>query len=60
MLLIEMLKDVMLFLTSFNLRNSNIMRNFASANQKKPRGNQATKQDPPKPLKLLCYGRENF
>ena len=46
MLLIEMLKDVMLFLTSFNLRNSNIMRNFASANQKKPRGNQATKQDP--------------
>ena len=46
MLLIEMLKDVMLFLTSFNLRNSNIMRNFASAKQKKPRGNQATKQDP--------------
>ena len=39
-------KNVMLFLTSFNLRNSNIMRNFASANQKKPRGNQATKQDP--------------
>ena len=41
-----MLKDVMLFLTSFNLRNSIIMRNFASAIQKKPRGNQATKQDP--------------
>ena len=37
----------MLFLTFFNLRNPNIMRNFASANQKKPRGNQTTKFDPP-------------
>lgn len=39
-------KGVILFLTFFNLRNSDIIRNFASANQKKPRGNQATKQDP--------------
>ena len=37
----------MLFLTSFNLHNPNIMRNFASQSDKESEGNQATTQDPP-------------
>lgn len=51
-------KNVILFLTSFNLRNSYIMRNFASANQKKPRGNQATKQDPQTAKTFMLWQRK--
>ena len=37
----------MLFLTSFNLHNPNILRNVASQSDKESEGKQATTQDPP-------------